>query len=179
MKNNTRIGWAERLYNNNKPLQHKTVCEGCIGVIEKIKTEKADWVSYLSSSIKQQDRSNKKAINIRLDLISVFNEFQLRKTAKMLFLIVDSYITKKYKYGLCVATKKELISKSFKRIKCIQKYRSAEIDEYFNKILNDEDTLMQVDGTKELFDLLKDRGVTTELITILNSNSGNTVSINL
>ena len=171
--------WADRLYNDNKPIPFDEVLEGCRNVIARFKTQRDELVSFLECDIKRKDPKDEKEINVRLDLINVFNEFLNRKTAKLLFMIIDSHVFNTAPKSHYIETRKDLISKDFQEFKDIQGYRTKEVDAYFNKILENEDTLMHVNGNEEIINLLNEKGVGEAFFNVFDPNGERHIEITL
>lgn len=171
--------WADRLYNDNKPVPFDEVLEGCRKVIARFKKQRDELVAFLEQDIKHRDPKNEKEINIRLDLISVFNEFLQRKTAKMLFMIIDSHVFNTTPKSHDIETRKDLISKDFQEFEDIQGYRTKEVDAYFNKILENEDALMRVNGNEEIIDLLNEKGVGDAFLNVFDPDGERHIEITL
>jgi hypothetical protein len=121
----------------------------------------------------------KKEIDFRLDLINVFNEFLQRKTAKLLFTIIDSHVFNTAPKGQYIEVRKDLISKDFQEFENIQGYRTKEVDAYFNKILENEDVLMHVNGNEEIVNLLNEKGVGGAFLNVFDPNGEHHIEIRL
>lgn len=171
--------WADRLYNDNKPMPFNEVLEGCLNVITKFKKQRDELVSFLEWDIKHRDLKDEKEIDIRLDLINVFNEFLRRKTAKLLFIIIDSHVFNTTSKSRYTETRKCLISKDFQEFEDIQSYRTKEVDAYFNKILENEGVLMHVNGNEEIVDLLNKKGVGAAFLNVFDPNGERHIEIQL
>ena len=171
--------WADRLYNDNKPMPFNEVLEGCRNVITKFKKQRDELVSFLELDIKRRNLKDEKEINIRLDLINVFNEFLQRKTAKLLFMIIDSHVFNTSPKSQYIEIRKDLISKDFQEFEDIQGYRTKEVDAYFNKILENEDVLMHVNGNEEIVNLLNEKGVGGAFLNVFDPNGERHIEIQL
>lgn len=169
--------WADRLYNDNKPIPFDEVLDGCKKVIARFKKQRDELVSFLEWDIKRRDPKDEKGINTRLDLINVFNEFLQRKTAKLLFIIVDSHMHSTTKQA--TGTREELILKGLQELKEIQSYRTKEVDDYFNKILENEEALMHISGNEEVINLLNEKGVGDAFLNVFDPNGERHIEIQL
>lgn len=135
-----KTSWLAYLVNDGKPLTFEVALEACTNVINKFKKQRDEAVSFLEWDIQRQNK-NTREINFRLDLINAFNEYLQRKTAKMLFEIVDVKVTNSLTSDNA-QSRLNLIKKEFESLEDIQKYRSERVDRYFNEILEDENTIM-------------------------------------
>lgn len=148
------MSWADYLYNESQPIPFDDVLRGCCNVIERFEQQKEEMLSILQSSIRTTNKSNMDKIDKCLDLINVTNKWKQRMTAKMLVVITDAHVKKTTPEAPHDETRSDLLRKDLQSFEIIQKFRSKEVDDYFNTILEHANELMLTSGMDTICELI-------------------------
>lgn len=146
--------WADYLYNESRPIPFDVVLKGCCNVIERFEQQKEEMLAFLQSSIRTTDKSDTSKIDKCLDLINVTNKWKQRMTAKMLVVVTDAHIKEIIPGASHNETRNELLREDLQSFEPIQKFRSKEVDDYFNTILEHANELMLTNGTETICELI-------------------------
>ena len=148
--------WADYLYNESRPIPFDVVLKGCCNVIERFEQQKEEMLAFLQSSIRTTDKSDTNKIDKCLDLINVTNKWKQRMTAKMLVVIIDAHVKEIIPGASHNKTRNELLREDLKSFEPIQKFRSKEVDDYFNTILEHANRLMITSGMDTICELVQE-----------------------
>ena len=146
--------WADYLYNESQPIPFDVVLKSCCNVIERFEQQKEEMLSFLQSSIRTTDKSDTNKIDKCLDLINVTNKWKQRMTAKMLVVITDAHIKETIPGASHNETRNELLRADLQSFEPIQKFRSKEVDDYFDTILEHINELMLTSGMDTICELI-------------------------
>lgn len=145
---------ADYLYNESRPIPFDVVLKGCCNVIERFEQQKEEMLAFLQSSIRTTDKSDTNKIDKCLDLINVTNKWKQRMTAKMLVVIIDAHIKETIPGASHNETRNELLREDLQSFEPIQKFRSKEVDDYFDTILEHANSLMITSGMDTICELI-------------------------
>ena len=146
--------WADYLYNESRPIPFDVVLKGCCNIIERFEQQKEEMLSFLQSSIRTTNKSDTNKIDKCLDLINVTNKWKQWMTAKMLVVITDAHVKETAPEAPHNETRNDLLRKDLQSFETIQKFRSKEVDDYFNTILERANELMLTNGAETICELI-------------------------
>ena len=150
------MSWADYLYNESKPIPFDVILKSCCNIIERFEQQKEEMLSLLQSAIRTTNRSNTNKIDKCLDLINVTNKWKQRMTAKMLVVITDAHVKETTPEAPHDETRNDLLRKDLQSFETIQKFRSKEVDDYFNTILEHANELMLANGAATICELVSE-----------------------
>lgn len=148
------MSWADYLYNESQPIPFDVVLKSCCNTIERFERQREEMLSFLQTSIRITDKSDTAKIDKCLDLINVTNKWKQRMTAKMLVVITDAHVKKTTPEAPHNETRNELLREDLQSFEAIQKFRSKEVDDYFNTILEHANELMLTSGMDTICELI-------------------------
>lgn len=154
MSKSEQITWADYLYNESQPIPFDDVLKGCCNVIERFERQKEEMLSFLQQSIRITNKNDTDKIDKCLDLINVTNKWKQRMTAKMLVVITDAHVKETTPEAPHNETRNDLLRKDLQSFEPIQKFRSKEVDDYFNTILEHANELMLTSGMDTICELI-------------------------
>ena len=150
------MNWADYLYNEGHPIPFDVVLKSCCNAIDRFEQQKEEMLSFLQSSIRITNKNDMNKIDKCLDLINVANKWKQRMTAKMLVVITDAHVNETTPEAPYNETRNDLLRKDLRSFETIQKFRSKEVDDYFNTILEHENELMLTNGTETICELVSE-----------------------
>lgn len=148
------MSWADYLYNESQPIPFDVVLKSCCNIIERFEQQKEEMLSILQTSIRITDKSDTTKIDKCLDLINVTNKWKQRMTTKMLVVITDAHVKETTPEAPHDETRNDLLRKDLQSFEIIQKFRSKEVDDYFNTILEHANELMLTSGMDTICELI-------------------------
>ena len=154
MSKSEQTTWADYLYNESQPIPFDDVLKGCCNVIERFERQKEEMLSFLQQSIRITNKSDTDKIDKCLDLINVTNKWKQRMTAKMLVVITDAHVKETTPEAPHNETRNDLLRKDLQSFEAIQKFRSKEVDDYFDTILEHANRLMITSGMDTICELI-------------------------